>query len=250
MRENEVFNISPSLHPAKLYELACEFDAHGPALKAAGLDEFNKQFNRLDVVMLECRDKDEVLGFWILTFRSPDVVEVHTCMSNKCRGKRAVQAGKQGITWVFTQTSANKVVSYCPSDARQALPFAMAVGMKVDHVGEDKTHVSIGIDDWFRDEGMKSFEKLGHTFHELLFTSLDHETHPDDDNHDAAVGLAWYIAAAGAGPEKAEAIFNRWAAQFGYAPVKFLTRLGDWIYAQIQDHIIRVNGEFNLEVVQ
>lgn len=65
--------------------------------------------------------------------------------------------------------------------------------------------------------------KRGELFHEQLFVVLPNSAqHPDDGEHDAAVGRAIRIGLDEGAPARAERQYNAWALSHGYAPVKFL----------------------------
>lgn len=65
--------------------------------------------------------------------------------------------------------------------------------------------------------------KRGEQFHHQLFAVLPASAqHPDDGDHDAAVGRAIRVGLDEGAPERAERQYNGWALQHGYAPVKFL----------------------------
>ena len=222
------FLITPSINPDPLFEIAMKHEKMMD-LKEDHRRDFVKQFERRDVEMVECRDTDtsDILGFWTVTWKSSDVVEIHTCMTEECRGAKAIEAGKTGVNYIMTQTNATKLTSYCPENIPESYVFARKVGFRKDHKdNKGTTFVSMGVDDWLRSGALKPFEKLGERFHEQLFDQLEQPLHEDDEMHNGAVGMTWFVASAGAGPAKAELLYNRWAAQFGYAPVQFLCTPG------------------------
>lgn len=57
--------------------------------------------------------------------------EVHTVLSEACRGRHAWRAGRLGIQWMFTETDCAKLVSRCPEDNPQSLVFAMCQGFHI-----------------------------------------------------------------------------------------------------------------------
>lgn len=65
--------------------------------------------------------------FWLLW--KGDSVEAHTALMKNCRGRKAIQAVKAAVAWVFSHTEASKITSYAWSDAPAVKWFCRAVGM-------------------------------------------------------------------------------------------------------------------------
>lgn len=61
----------------------------------------------------------------------------------------------------------------------------------------------------------------GRCFHAQLETLMQEPSHPDDEAHDEAVGLAIHLALAGH-PQDATAYYNAWAQAAGYQPIQYL----------------------------
>lgn len=68
-------------------------------------------------------------GIWWLIWKGRKV-EAHTALLENCRGRKAIQATKQAIQWVFDNTSAEAITSYAWSDSPAVAWFCRAVGMQ------------------------------------------------------------------------------------------------------------------------
>lgn len=56
--------------------------------------------------------------------------EGHISVIREARGKEAIAAARETITWMFTQTSARKIVGFTPVFNRPAVLFSKLVGFK------------------------------------------------------------------------------------------------------------------------
>lgn len=68
-------------------------------------------------------------GIWWLRWISDSEVEAHTALLPACRGRSAIIATKEAISWVFENTQATKISSYAFSDSPKVDWFCRAVGM-------------------------------------------------------------------------------------------------------------------------
>lgn len=68
-------------------------------------------------------------GVWWLIWHG-DKVEAHTALSERCRGRDAIEATRKAIAWVFGNTKATAITSYSWSDAPAVKWFCRAVGMR------------------------------------------------------------------------------------------------------------------------
>lgn len=67
-----------------------------------------------------------------------DVMSVHACIRPSRRGKRAVQAAKDCISWIWENTDVKKVRTRAHRDKRHLLIFNALI---LDRCGEDDTYV-------------------------------------------------------------------------------------------------------------
>ncbi len=66
--------------------------------------------------------------FWLI-WKGKNV-EAHTALLDNCRGRRAIDATRKALKWVFDNTEAEAVTSYAWSDSPAVAWFCRAVGMK------------------------------------------------------------------------------------------------------------------------
>ena len=57
--------------------------------------------------------------------------EVHTALTRHCRGARALEAGRQGIAFIFQHTEARRITSRCPEDNPASLWYALRCGFEI-----------------------------------------------------------------------------------------------------------------------
>jgi hypothetical protein len=57
-------------------------------------------------------------------------LEIHTCLTQECRGGDAIAAGKQAMRLLFAMPEIVKLTSFCPMCIRQAYLFARRCGWK------------------------------------------------------------------------------------------------------------------------
>jgi RimJ/RimL family protein N-acetyltransferase len=75
------------------------------------------------------RDGDELLGMFMLVPENAICWKVHTCMLANAWGRKAKQAAKEGIDWVWKNMPAMRLVTDVPEYNRQASIFARWAGM-------------------------------------------------------------------------------------------------------------------------
>lgn len=78
------------------------------------------------------RRRGEPAGFWMLMPLGYGVYEVHTNLLPRVRGAAAYLAAQLAMEYLFVQTDALKLVSYCPSHRPQVLEFALRCGWKLE----------------------------------------------------------------------------------------------------------------------
>lgn len=75
--------------------------------------------------------------FIFYPFVSSTMFEGHTCVVPESRGRVAIQAGKDVIQWMFSNTACEKIVGFFAEDNRRAL-------LGANHMGLRRTHVVTG----------------------------------------------------------------------------------------------------------
>ena len=67
-----------------------------------------------------------------------DSMSLHACINPECRGKRAVEAAKSCIEWVFSNTKAKRITTRADKTKRHLLIFN---GLILTRTHEDETYV-------------------------------------------------------------------------------------------------------------
>jgi hypothetical protein len=191
------------------------------------------------------------------------IYEVHTNFRKEARGAVATVAGRLAQDWMFLATGARRLLSYCPEFNPGALTYARACGWKTDFVrlgallrdGRKAavTYTSLDLWQWLRflrPETKGRFIKTGQGIHEQLFEGLGEESHPEDPAHDLILGLAAELAVVHGQPEKAEWIFNEWAAQAGYARIEWLGSRNGVVAVAMAGAVVAVDRGMKVRLVQ
>jgi len=173
-------------------------------------------------------DDAEPLGCFLAPALEQGAYGVHTNLLPACRGARALEAAAVAVELAFVSTDAEQLWSMVPANNRRAAWFAHAMGMR-DHSRRDgvwpsggqrhaMAFVRMDIDDWIV---RGSLAEMGREFHRALVEQGGHVDHGDDPVHDAYVGAAWAMTAAG-NLAKGLRIYNRWARASLYRPYQVL----------------------------
>lgn len=72
--------------------------------------------------------------FMLTPFITSTVYEGHTAVIPESRGKTAIQAGRDAIAWMFSNTRCEKIVGFFHEDNRRAIMWSIKVGMKRTHL--------------------------------------------------------------------------------------------------------------------
>ena len=83
-----------------------------------------------NVAYVIARDGDEVLGLWFLHPHSKVCWEIHTCLLPTCGSRRALEAGRQMIAFVWANTPCRRLITNVPAFNRHAARFAEKAGMQ------------------------------------------------------------------------------------------------------------------------
>lgn len=152
---SDVAYMDSVLRQPDIYE-SISHDASPPAEKLTVGGLVSAGINRFLLVSVD----GEPAGFFMLVNRCRGVYEVHTNLTMKCRGKLSVRAGIEGCKWMFLNTDAMKLVSFCPSCSPETSYFASLVGFNRDFTQTDRwvkhgkkhdvIHVSLTFDEWLR----------------------------------------------------------------------------------------------------
>ncbi len=113
-------------HP-RVYPHVTEDSAPEP--EAFSVSEAVKHPN---VHFLTAYDQDELLGLFMVHQHNGVMYEVHTCLLPNAWGERATKAGKALISWVFENTSCEKLITLVPEGNTLALRFAKRCGLRLE----------------------------------------------------------------------------------------------------------------------
>jgi RimJ/RimL family protein N-acetyltransferase len=81
------------------------------------------------VYELAIYDDDGFGGCFILTPESSICWQVHTCILPSHRGKKAIEAAKMCISWMFENTTCESIITKVPTYNAAALRLAINAGM-------------------------------------------------------------------------------------------------------------------------
>lgn len=194
-------------------------------------------------------------GGFILIAHGAGSYSVHTQFSSEGRGAEAAEAMRAGLDFMFTRTDCMQIHSLCPDLNPSAAFLAMKGGAKkwfrkaADALLGPGQVVRWDIEDWAVSE--PSLEADGQAFHELLEAAKakagsDLTTHADDPWHDRMVGAVIRMTLRGQ-VTKGIALYNRWAAAAGYAPVTLLSEAPPLV--DVGDGIVGLNTNGELEIL-
>ena len=79
-------------------------------------------------IALIVAEKNEAIGCFICIKCSSSTYEGHISLTDKCRGKKALDALNLGAEWVFLNTSAFRIVGMTPEKKRPALRITRLAG--------------------------------------------------------------------------------------------------------------------------
>lgn len=181
---------------------------------------------------------------------------IHTNLLPSCRGARATEAATAALEFAFTQTDAEQLWTMVPDSNQKALWFAHFCGFRNAYEREGVwkeggalyavQYLRMDIDDWVLEPMHR--ERLaarGDLFHERLAGMGAEINHGKDAHHDAYVGAAWAMAAAGR-INKGMWLYGRWARVAGYQPFAVLSE--EPLRIDIGTCVLRVDdGEFVIE---
>lgn len=169
-------------------------------------------------------------GGFILVAGPGASFEVHSQFTPEGR-RSSFRAMLDGMDYMFTRTQALQITTFLPDNNPAAKGLARGGGFRPwfrrdnPEVGVVKDlgpgwQARIDVDDWIA--RTKELEADGERFHEALEKAGGHTNHEDDPIHERYVGATYRMIARGQA-RKGEALYNRWAANAGYAQVRLLS---------------------------
>lgn len=85
---------------------------------------------------------DDGFGLWAL-HEHLDGLMIHVEMAVHCRGKSAVEKGRQALKWVFDNTDVKTIYARIPAENRPACHNAVYAGMIFTHEKDDERFYEI-----------------------------------------------------------------------------------------------------------
>lgn len=168
------------------------------------------------------------VGGFILEAGPGASFEVHSQFPPEGRSNSS-EAMRAGMDYMFTRTPCLQITTFLPDNNPAARGLAAKGGFRDwfrrNHPTMGKgVQARIDIDDWIA--GAQELETDGERFHGALEDAkIDAGSalpvHPHDPTHERYVGAALRMFERGQ-TRKAEAIYNRWAKNAGYAPLTII----------------------------
>lgn len=192
-------------------------------------------------------------GGFILEARPAASYEVHSQFVPEGR-KHSFEAMRAGMDYMFTRTNALQLTTFLPDNNPAARGLALKGGFREWFRRETTplgpgAQARIDIDDWIANA--PELETDGERFHDALEAAKTQAgsslpVHAHDAIHERYVGAAYRMFSRGQ-CQKGQAIYNRFAANSGYAPIRLLSEAPPVVDAV--DAIVGLeNGE--IEVLQ
>lgn len=209
------------------------------------------------------RNIDNVLlvnehGGWVLHKLAPGLYEAHSQFLPAGRGPQLGPLMREGFRYLFCETDCVEVVTKAPADNPGAIGLCRAAGFQHVFTREQAwpqeggpTSISyqrLSFDRWKALDDV--IASVGAMFHDKLETAKQEAgsplpVHGHDESHDRAVGAAVLMALHG-NPQKAIALYNRWAVFVGYAPISL--RSEHPVMIDVGDALIGAKGD-DIEVL-
>jgi hypothetical protein len=196
-----------------------------PAFEPAAYTAHSHSF----AVIVE-HDAGGVAGCFLASAIEERAYGVHTNLLPTCRGAKGMEAAAAALEFAFLRTDAEQLVSMVPDSNAQALWFAHAMGFKdtyrckeqwpQDGTRYDVQYLAMHIDEWIC---RLTTCELGERFHEVLRSKGAHIDHAPNHVHDAYVGAAWAMTAAGL-LGKGVRVYGRWARATSFQPYVILSQ--------------------------
>jgi hypothetical protein len=192
-------------------------------------------------------------GGFILHAGPGSSFEVHSQFTPEGR-KHSSQAMRAGMDYMFTRTPAVQLTTFLPDNNPAAKMLALKGGFRdwfrrEQHPCGPGMQARLDIDDWICRTA--DLEADGERFHDTLETAKKDRgselpVHPHDPIHERYVGAAYRMYSRGQA-RKATSLYNRWAANSGYALIQLLSE--EPVTVDVVDAVCRLR-EDEMEVVE
>jgi len=193
-------------------------------------------------------------GGFILVAGPAASYEVHSQFVPEGR-KHSFEAMRAGMDYMFTRTNALQLTTFLPDNNPAARGLALKGGFKEWFRRENTplgpgTQARIDIDDWIC--RTPDLEADGERFHHAIEDAKAKfgsklPNHPEDKLHDRYAGAALLMCERGQ-MMKAEALYNRWAVNAGYTPIKRISDAPPLM--DVGEGVLVTLGSDGLEVLQ
>lgn len=192
----------------------------------------------------------------------PGLYDVHSMCLPAGRGRWMLGFARACLHVMFVSTPAVELLTRVPDGNLPARALCRRTGWTLefhnprgwirglDPIGADI--FGLRIQDWMREAD--GLVQRGHDFHVKLSAEFarhykSEATHPDDENHDRAVGMAFEMCLAKQAA-KAQIFYSRWASMSDYLPFVVINLDPLTIDIQSAILIIKPDGDFWCPVVR
>jgi hypothetical protein len=193
-------------------------------------------------------------GGFILVAGPAASFEVHSQFVPEGR-KHSFEAMRAGMDYMFTRTNALQLTTFLPDNNPAARGLALKGGFR-EWFRRDQTPLGPGaqaridIDDWISDT--PELEREGERFHSAIEEAKARfgsalPDHPEDKLHDRYAGASLLMCERGQ-MMKGEAIYNRWAVNAGYTPIRRISDAPPLM--DVGEGVLVALGANGLEVLQ
>lgn len=188
--------------------------------------------------VLVVEDAGEVVGAWLMLrmvhaeclWIKPSHRGVYGVAKRLLKGMRQI-ATEWGAPKVITGSTDPHVTELIERFGGVPMPCETFI-LPVEHVRRD------------------SDRDLGRGFHRQLAALVPEDLHPDDEQHDRAVGRALRTAIKDHAPEQAMEDYNAWAIGAGYEPIRYLGTVDGRVRADIVTAVVEVDEQYAVRVVE
>jgi hypothetical protein len=173
--------------------------------------------------------------------------EVHSQFTPEGRSS-SFEAMRTGMDYMFTRTPCLQLTTFLPDNNPAATGLGLKGGFRKwfrreNHICGPGFQARVDVDDWI--SRTDDLEADGERFHEALETAKKEAgselpVHPHDITHERYVGASLRMFARGQG-RKAVAIYNRWAANAGYAQISMVSESP--VVVDAVDGIVTMTGD-------
>jgi hypothetical protein len=190
-----------------------------------------------------------VIFQWI----EPGRYEVHSQCLPEWRGEHSQHVAQEVMRYMFTRTDCREVVTRVPEGNLGAVGVCRTVGFVKTFERPDAWPSPEGVlvpvqfyslteEKWRgRDPAIPSIGKAFHDWLEGMKAEAgsDRPVHPEDEDHDRAVGASALMASSGQGA-KAVLSYNRWASLAGYEQISLVSDAP--LVLDLVDAVVQING--------